>query len=90
MVASMRQRGTRQHCEACEVTSRSAKLIGVMLSEHDVLLCADHALLALDTDMQSLTELKELLLLLSDDAATPASTRRSPAAPQQTTRHSAA
>jgi hypothetical protein len=90
MVARMRQRGTRQHCEACEVTSRSAKLIGVMLGEHDVLLCADHALLALDTDMQSLAELKELLVLLSDDTGTAASTRRSPAAPRSTTRHSAA
>jgi hypothetical protein len=90
MVARMRQRGTRQHCEACEVTSRTAKLIGVMLGEHDVLLCAHHALLALDTDMQSLAELKELLTLLADEAAAPATTRRSPAEPKPTTRHSTA
>jgi hypothetical protein len=74
MVARMRQRGTRQHCEACEVTSRNAKLIGVMLGEHDVLLCAEHALVAIDADLQSLAEVKELLVLLADDA--PAVTRR--------------
>jgi hypothetical protein len=81
MVARMRQRGTRQHCEACEVTSRNAKLIGVMLGEHDVLLCAEHALLAIDTDLQSLAEVKELLVLLADDAPAAATTRRSPATP---------
>lgn len=90
MVARMRQRGTRQHCEACEVTSRSAKLIGVMLGEHDVLLCTDHALLALDTELQSLAEVKELIALLADEPPAPATTRRSPAAPKSSTRHSAA
>jgi hypothetical protein len=45
-----------------------------MLGEHDVLLCTEHALLALDTEMQSLAELKELLILIADDA--PAQTRR--------------
>jgi hypothetical protein len=90
MVAHMRQRGTRQHCEACEVTSRSAKLIGVMLGEHDVLLCADHALLALDTEMQSLKELKELLVLLSDEGPATSTTRHSRGAATPSTRHSAA
>ncbi len=83
----MRQRGTRQHCEACEVTSRNAKLIGVMLGEHDVLLCAEHALLAMDTDLQSLEEVKELLVLLADDAPEAATTRRSPAAAVRSQRH---
>lgn len=90
MVARMRQRGTRQHCEACEVTSRGAKLIGVMLGEHDVLLCAEHALLAIDTDMQSLAEVKELLVLLADESTAAVSTRRSPGAPDGSRRTSAA
>jgi hypothetical protein len=90
MVARMRQRGTRQHCEACEVTSRSATLIGVMLGERDVLLCAEHALLAIDTDMQSLAEVKELLVLLADDATAPAATRRRAGASKSSTRDSAA
>jgi hypothetical protein len=76
----MRQRGTRQHCEACEVTSRNAKLIGVMLGEHDVLLCAEHALLAIDTDLQSLAEVKELLVLLAEDAPAATTCRSNPRA----------
>jgi hypothetical protein len=65
----------RQHCEACDPTPRGAKLIGVILGESDVLLCTDHALLALDTEMRSLDELKELLVLLADEPTV--STRRS-------------
>jgi hypothetical protein len=61
-----------------------------MLGEQDVLLCADHGLLALDTDMQSLAELKELITLLPDETSAPATTRRSPAGPKTTTRNSAA
>jgi len=82
-------RAMRQHCEACTVTPKSAKLIGVMLGEHDVLLCAEHALLALDTEMRSLAELKELMILLADDAPAAASTKRSGGAVQPA-RHSAA
>jgi hypothetical protein len=72
------------------VTSRSAKLIGVMLGESDVLLCAEHALLAIDTDMQSLTEVKELLALLADGAGPPATTRRSSVVSKSSSRDSAA
>jgi hypothetical protein len=75
MVAAMRQRGTRQHCEACEVTSRGAKLIGVMLGEHDVLLCTDHALLAIDADLGSLAEVKELIVLLAEEPPVAATQR---------------
>lgn len=85
----MRQRGTRQHCEACEVTSRGAKLIGVMLGEHDVLLCAEHALVAIDADLQSLDEVKQLLALLADDGPSAATTRRSAAGPSTVERQSA-
>ncbi len=79
----------RQHCEACEHTPRNAKLIGVMLGHQDVLLCTDHALLALDTEMRSAEELRELLVLLADDPPAPATTRRS-AGSAAATRHSAA
>lgn len=61
-----------------------------MLGENDVLLCAEHALLAIDTDLQSLAEVKELLVLLAEDPAAPATTRRSPAATRPSTRHSEA
>jgi len=77
----------RQHCEACETTQRNAKLIGIMLGDQDVLLCTEHALLALDTEMRSLAELRELLVLLADDPPKPATTRRS-AGHTPATRHS--
>jgi hypothetical protein len=61
-----------------------------MLGENDVLLCTEHALLAVDTDLQSLAEVKELIVLLADEAHAPATTRRSADAPARSHRHSAA
>lgn len=54
----------RQCCELCEAlgadSARGHKLIGVVVGSRDALLCADHALFALDSDVASLGELREL------------------------------
>jgi hypothetical protein len=53
----------RQRCELCDALgadSRGHKLIGVAVGPRDALLCADHALFALDADVGSLSELREL------------------------------
>jgi hypothetical protein len=54
----------RQCCELCEALgadpARGHKLIGVAVGSRDALLCADHALFALDSDVASLGELREL------------------------------
>ncbi len=54
----------RQRCELCEAlgadSSRGHKLIGVAVGPRDALLCADHALFALDSDVTSFNELREL------------------------------
>ena len=54
----------RQCCELCDAlgagSSRGHKLIGVAVGPRDALLCADHALFALDADVGSLAELCEL------------------------------
>jgi hypothetical protein len=54
----------RQRCELCEALgadSRGHKLIGVAVGPRDALLCADHALFALDADVGSVSELRELV-----------------------------
>jgi hypothetical protein len=54
----------RQHCELCAALGAESpprnKLIGVGVGSRDALLCADHALFALDSDVESLAELREL------------------------------
>ena len=54
----------RQCCELCEAlgadSARGHKLIGVAVGSRDALLCADHALFALDSDVASMGELREL------------------------------
>jgi hypothetical protein len=54
----------RQCCELCEAlgadSARGHKLIGVVVGSRDALLCADHALFALDSDVASIGELREL------------------------------
>lgn len=53
----------RQRCELCEALgadSRGHNLIGVALGPRDALLCMDHALFALDADVGSVSELREL------------------------------
>jgi len=56
--------GMRQHCELCTAlgagSTRGHKLIGVAVGSHDFLLCTDHALFALDSDVESVDELREL------------------------------
>ncbi len=77
----------RQRCELCEAlgadSSRGHRLIGVAVGPRDALLCADHALFALDSDVANLAELRELYEFVdsvepsADDPATAAATRRS-------------
>lgn len=54
----------RQHCELCAAlgadSARGHKLIGMVLGPRDALLCTDHALFALDADVASVDELREL------------------------------
>jgi hypothetical protein len=55
--------GMRQRCELCDALgadSRGHQLIGMAVGPRDALLCADHALFALDADVGSLGELREL------------------------------
>jgi hypothetical protein len=56
--------GMRQCCELCEAlgagSSRGQKLIGMALGPRDALLCGDHALFALDAEVESVEELREL------------------------------
>ena len=54
----------RQRCELCDALgadSHGHKLIGVAVGPRDALLCADHALFALDADVGSVNELRELV-----------------------------
>lgn len=79
----------RQRCELCEAlgadSARGHKLIGVAVGPRDTLLCADHALFALDSDVGSIGELRELFEFVaavepSDEvAATSRSSRSDPA-----------
>jgi hypothetical protein len=75
----------RQCCELCEAlgagSSRGHKLIGVAVGQRDALLCADHALFALDADVASVEELCELFEFVasvepSADEAAPADAAR--------------
>jgi hypothetical protein len=67
MVARMRQR-----CELCEATgcrdsARVAQLAGIWVGTRDALLCPDHALFALDSDVASMAELVEVYQFVHDD-----------------------
>lgn len=66
----------RQRCELCEalgaVSPSSHKLIGVAVGPRDALLCADHALFALDSDVADLDELREVYEFVGSDDAAPA------------------
>ncbi len=59
----------RQHCELCAAlgadSARGHKLIGMAVGPRDALLCAEHALFSLDTDVESLEELRELFEFVS-------------------------
>jgi hypothetical protein len=59
----------RQHCELCAAlgadSARGHKLIGMVVGPRDALLCAEHALFSLDTDVESLEELRELFEFVS-------------------------
>jgi hypothetical protein len=78
----------RQCCELCEAlgagSSRGQKLIGMAVGQRDVLLCGEHALFALDADVESVDELCELYEFVASvepsggEAATAASARRAP------------
>lgn len=53
----------RQRCELCEALgapSHGHPLIGLAVGPRDALLCAEHALFALDADVGSVNELREL------------------------------
>ena len=77
----------RQRCELCEALGADSarghhKLIGVAVGPRDALLCADHALFALDSDVSSVQELREVYEFVAsvepsaDDPATAASVYR--------------
>ena len=78
----------RQKCELCEALGADSsrghhpKLIGVAVGPRDVLLCADYALFALDSDVASVAELREVYEFVAsvepsaDDPATAASVLR--------------
>ena len=77
----------RQRCELCEALGADSsrghhRLIGVAVGPRDALLCADHALFALDSDVSSLAELREVYDFVAsvepsaDDPATAASVYR--------------
>jgi hypothetical protein len=62
----------RQRCELCEAigchdSARGAKLIGVWVGARDALLCPDHALFALDSDVVSMAELIEVYEFVNDE-----------------------
>lgn len=63
----------RQRCELCEalgaVSPGSHKLIGVAVGPRDALLCADHALFALDSEVADLDELREVYEFVGADEA---------------------
>jgi len=68
MVASM-----RKCCELCAALGvgeppRGMALIGVAVGARDALLCTDHALFALDSDVGSLSELREVFEFVNADA----------------------
>lgn len=60
----------RQRCELCEAlgadSSRGRQLIGMALGPRDALLCTDHALFALDADVESVRELCELYQFVAE------------------------
>jgi hypothetical protein len=61
----------RQRCELCESIGchdsvTGSKLIGVWVGTRDALLCPDHALFALDSDVVSLAELVEVYEFVND------------------------
>jgi hypothetical protein len=68
MVASMRK--CCELCAALGVTDvpRGMALIGVAVGARDALLCTDHALFALDSDVGSLEELREVYDFVNEDA----------------------
>lgn len=61
----------RQRCELCEalgaVSPSGHKLIGVAVGPRDALLCAEHALFALDSDVADLRELREVYEFVGSD-----------------------
>jgi hypothetical protein len=62
----------RQRCELCEGIGcldsiARAKLIGVWVGTRDALLCPDHALFALDSDVGSMEELVEVYEFVNDE-----------------------
>ena len=77
----------RQRCELCAALGADSqrghpKLIGVAVGPRDVLLCAEHALFALDSDVANVEELCEVFEFVAsvepsaDDPATAASVYR--------------
>ena len=61
----------RQRCELCEalgaVSPGGHKLIGVAVGPRDALLCAEHALFALDSEVADLSELREVYEFVGSD-----------------------
>lgn len=77
----------RQRCELCAALGADSqrghhKLIGVAVGPRDALLCAEHALFALDSDVGSVEELCEVFEFVAsvepsaDEPATAASVYR--------------
>jgi hypothetical protein len=63
----------RKCCELCAALGisdppRGLSLIGVAVGARDALLCTDHALFALDSEVESLAELREVYEFVNADA----------------------
>lgn len=74
-------RGMRQRCELCEAigcldSARGNKLIGIWVGTRDALMCPDHALFALDSDVESMDELVEVYEFVNQVDAAPAASRK--------------
>jgi hypothetical protein len=62
----------RQRCELCEAlgcrdSARVTQLAGIWVGTRDALLCPEHALFALDSDVTSLAELAEVYKFVEGD-----------------------
>jgi hypothetical protein len=74
----------RKCCELCAALGvleapRGMALIGVAVGARDALLCTEHALFALDSDVGSLEELREVFDFVNEDAPARSGRRPRPA-----------
>ena len=75
--------GMRKCCELCAAlglsdSPRGMALIGVAVGARDALLCTEHALFALDSEVESSAELREVYEFVSADAPAQSGRRQRP------------